>query len=1244
MSTLYLPVSSTSDPRCLWVRITGQYAPNPRPVVQEVEKAPRNLLLPCLLSPCTGSVWGAWAVSYMLAPETLLGGGDPRMFSLIKQWVNYAESDVLPAAYGVDHKQVKERARAELQRILEVFEGHLRLRTYLVGERLSLADIALSCCLIHPFSKVLSPALRHSIPNVTRWFLMCVNQTQFKEILGEVTLLSGEPENAANSPDVPSNAPLANGPPKTAAQLKKESKKKEKLERFQQKQDKLKGQQAEKKPKTEKDKKELCVIMYDIPTAPGEMKDISGPMPDSYSPQYVEAAWYAWWEKEGFFKPEYGRKSISGPNPKGQFMMCIPPPNVTGSLHLGHALTNAIQDSLTRWHRMRGELTLWNPGCDHAGIATQVVVEKKLWREQKKTRHDLGRGRFIEEVWKWKGEKGDRIYHQLRILGSSLDWDRACFTMEPKLSMAVQEAFIRLHEAGTIYRSKRLVNWSCTLNSAISDIEVDKKELTGRMVLPVPGYKEGVEFGVLVSFAYKVKDSGEEVVVATTRVETMLGDTAVAVHPQDQRYQHLRGKSVLHPFTSRLLPIVFDEFVDMSFGTGAVKITPAHDQNDYEVGMRHSLEFINIMDDSGLLVNVPQPFLGMKRFEARKAVLQALKDKGLFKEIKDNPMVVPICSRSKDIVEPLLKPQWYVRCDEMGRKAADAVREGHLSIKPEFHNKTWFNWMDNIRDWCISRQLWWGHRIPAYFVTIDDPSVPPGEDTDGTYWISGRSEEEARAKAAKHFNVAPDKVSLKQDEDVLDTWFSSGLFPFSIFGWPNESEDLKVFYPGTLLETGHDILFFWVARMVMLGLSLTGKLPFREVYLHAIVRDAHGRKMSKSLGNVIDPLDVIRGITLQGLHAQLLDSNLDPAELERAKEGQKADYPSGIPECGTDALRFALCAYTSQGRDINLDVNRILGYRHFCNKLWNATKFAMRGLGDNFTPPPSSLPSGQESLADLWILSRLTLAVDLCSAGFQNYDFPGITTAVYNLWLYDLCDVHLELLKPVFSGTDEIAIAVARNTLYTCLDAGLRLLSPFMPFLTEELYQRLPRRPSETFPSVTVTPYPDAAELHWRDEELERRMDLALLIVKSIRSLRADYNLTKTKADCYVKCQDADTKSVVLAHTSYITVLSSSRSLVILEPEDPAPEGSAVNTASDKATVYMMLKGLIDVEKEMAKLQAKKTELSRQLEKLRERVSGADYRTKVPPTVQQQDSEKMKQLETETQKVEEALSSFQRMA
>uniref|UniRef100_A0A8C3T9W7 valine--tRNA ligase n=1 Tax=Chelydra serpentina TaxID=8475 RepID=A0A8C3T9W7_CHESE len=830
---------------------------------------------------------------------------------------------------------------------------------------------------------------------------------------------------------------------------------------------------SQKKAKAEKkEKKDPGVLTYDAPTRPGEKKDVTGPMPDAYSPQYVEAAWYPWWESQGFFKPEYGRQRVSERNPEGLFMMCIPPPNVTGSLHLGHALTNAIQDALTRWHRMRGETTLWNPGCDHAGIATQVVVEKKLWRERGQTRHDVGREAFVREVWKWKNEKGDRIYHQLKKLGSSMDWDRACFTMDPKLSYAVQEAFVRLHEEGVIYRSKRLVNWSCTLHSAISDIEVDKKELPGRTLLPVPGYKDKVEFGVLVSFAYKLEDSDEEVVVATTRVETMLGDTAVAVHPQDPRYQHLHGKHVLHPFTGRRLPIVCDDFVDMGFGTGAVKITPAHDHNDYEVGQRHGLDCVTIIDDSGCLINVPPPFLGMKRFEARGAVLEALKHKGLFKEVKDNPMVVPVCSRSKDVVEPLLKPQWYVRCEGLARGAADAVRRGDLRILPHFHCKTWFQWMDNIRDWCISRQLWWGHRIPAYFVTVDDSSVPPGEDTDGRYWVSGRSEEEAKDKAAKAFGVTPDKISLRQDEDVLDTWFSSGLFPFSIFGWPNASEDLQVFYPGTLLETGHDILFFWVARMVMLGLKLTGRLPFREVYLHAVVRDAHGRKMSKSLGNVIDPLDVISGITLEGLHAQLLESNLEPAEVERARQGQKSDYPAGIPECGTDALRFALCAYTTQGRDINLDVNRILGYRHFCNKLWNATKFAIRALGPGFKPPAPA--DGAESPIDRWILSRLSLAVELSDAALRAYDFPAATTAAYGFWLYELCDVYLECLKPVLAEGAAPAVAAARCTLYTCLDAGLRLLAPFMPFVSEELFQRLPRRAPHAPPSICVTPYPRA--------------------------------------------------------------------------------------------------------------------------------------------------------------------------
>ncbi|CAB1456282.1 unnamed protein product [Pleuronectes platessa] len=1190
---------------------------------------------------------GASAVAWYLASQGKKAGVDTKQQSLVWQWLSFADNELTPVSCAVVFplmgviavdKKLQHSSRAELLRVLKVLNQALEPRTFLVGESVTLADMAVATAVLLPFKYVLEPSDRKVLNNVTRRTLLHRRRT----LLPMLKLLMPVP--AAESAD-------ATGPPKTEAQLKKEAKKKEKMEKFQQKKD----VEAKKKtlPPTEKkakpEKKELGVITYSAPTPPGEKKDVVSPLPDAYSPQYVEAAWYSWWEKQGFFKPEYGRKSISEENPRGVFMMCIPPPNVTGSLHLGHALTNAIQDSLTRWHRMRGETTLWNPGCDHAGIATQVVVEKKLKRERGLSRHDLGRENFIQEIWKWKNEKGDRIYHQLKKLGSTLDWDRACFTMDTKLSYAVQEAFIRLHEEGVIYRSKRLVNWSCSLNSAISDIEVDKKELTGRTLLPVPGYTEKVEFGVLVSFAYKVDGSDEEVIVATTRIETMLGDSAVAVHPTDPRYQHLKGKMVLHPFCDRKMPIVFDDFVDISFGTGAVKITPAHDHNDYEVGERHNLAFINILDENGLLINVPPPFLGMKRFEARKSVLQALKDRGQFKEIKDNPMVVPVCSRSKDIVEPLLKPQWYVNCKEMGKEAADAVREGRLKIIPDHHLKTWFNWLDNIRDWCISRQLWWGHRIPAYFVTVNDPSVKPGEDMDGHYWVSGRSEEEARNVAAKRFNVSADKIALRQDEDVLDTWFSSGIFPFSIFGWPNESQDLDVFYPGTLLETGHDILFFWVARMVMMGLKLTGKLPFKEVYLHAVVRDAHGRKMSKSLGNVIDPLDVITGISLEGLHAQLTDSNLEPVEVEKAKQGQKSDYPNGIPECGTDALRFALCAYTGQGRDINLDVNRILGYRHFCNKLWNAVKFAMRSLGDNFVPSEKAQLCGEESVSDRWILSRLSAAVGLCDAGFKSYDFPGITTAIYNFWLYELCDVYLESLKPVFSKAEEDEASqrralVSRQSLYTCLEVGLRLLSPLMPFVTEELYQRLPRRrPQSDPPSISVTSYPETEEFCWQSDEVDRNMEFVMTVIKTIRSLRSDYNLNKTRADCYLECTDSATASLVQQYSLQIQTLSHSQAIIPLTANQPVPEGCAVAIASDRCTVNLMLKGLIDSEKEVAKLMTKKGDLEKQMEKLREKMAKSDYKEKVPTKVQEQDAEKLRQSQTELEKVTEAVDNFRKM-
>ncbi|KAF6202108.1 hypothetical protein GE061_004506 [Apolygus lucorum] len=1033
-------------------------------------------------------------------------------------------------------------------------------------------------------------------------------------------------------------------PAKTPKQLEKEAKKLAKLEKFKQKKDKQSTEPAkektEKKEKKKESKKDGPLIEYTANTEEGEKKDVLGPLPDSYSPKYVEAAWYPWWEKQGFFKPEYGRKSVLEPNSKGKFVMVIPPPNVTGSLHLGHALTNAIQDTLTRWHRMRGYTTLWNPGCDHAGIATQVVVEKKMWREEKKNRHDIGREGFIKKIWEWKQEKGDRIYHQLKRLGSSFDWDRAAFTMDDKLCKAVVEAFVRLHEDGDIYRSSRLVNWSCTLKSAISDIEVDKVELPGRTLLSVPGYSSKVEFGVLVYFAYRFVDSDDEIVVATTRIETMLSDVGVAVHPDDKRYNHLAGKKLQHPFCDRQIPVVLDDFVDIEFGTGAVKLSPAHDHNDYEVGKRHKLPWITVFDDDGLIVGDCKQFVGMKRFDARRAVLQALKDKGLFKEVKDNPMVVPVCNRSKDIVEPLIKPQWYVKCDKMAEEALKVVESGELQIIPEFHKKTWHYWMSNIRDWCISRQLWWGHRIPAYYVTFKKPPSKPTND-ENELWVSGRTEDEARAKAAKKFGAELADVILKQDDDVLDTWFSSGLFPFSIFGWPTENQDLQAFYPGTLLETGHDIIFFWVARMVFFGQRLLGKLPFKTVFLHPIVRDAHGRKMSKSLGNVIDPMDVIEGITLEGLHEQLKSSNLDQQEVDKALAGQKQDFPTGIPECGTDALRFALLSFMTQGRTLNLDILRVQGYRFFCNKLWNAVKFASMYFTDDFKNSSSANHAdkltvlGNESPLDLWMLSRLSAAVQMCNDALEAYDFVSATTACYNLWLYDLCDVYLESLKPVFASGDQLAILAAQNTLYYTLNTGLRLLSPFMPFITEELYQRLPHGKRQRAPSICVAKYPEQEEYLWRNVELELQVDFAQKLIHKIRSARSDYNIPRTsKTEAFFRASDDSTRELVNNFASFISLLSSCSSL---KSVDGPPDGSAILPVSDKCEVFLVLKGMIDPLKEIQKLEKKKEFLVQSINKLETAMSSKDYEAKVPEEVRIVNQDKLVQNKGELDKLAEAL-------
>jgi len=1132
-------------------------------------------------------------------------------------------------------------------------------------------------------------------------------------------------------------------PQKTAKQLEKEAKKAAekaaKLEKLAAKQAAQKTKAAasagsEKSEKKEKVKKEVLeVAKYTKNTPPGSKKDTTCPLPDAYSPQYVEAAWYSWWEKSGFFKPEYGRNGVKDVPAEGVFMMVIPPPNVTGKLHLGHALTNSVEDAITRYHRMTGKMTLWVPGSDHAGIATQVVVEKKLAREEGLSRHDLGREKFLEKVFKWKDEYGGAIYDQLRGLGSSVDWDRVTFTMDPKCCKAVTEAFVLLHEEGTIYRSNRLVNWSCTLRSAISDIEVDKVELPGKTLLSVPGYKDKVEFGVIISFAYKVEGSEEEIVVATTRIETMLGDTAVAVHPDDPRYKNLVGKNVIHPFSDRKLPIIADTFVEREFGTGAVKITPAHDPNDYECGKRNNLQFITIFTDDGLVSPGCGKFSGMKRFDARKAVLASLEEKGLYRETKDNPMVVPVCSRSKDIVEPIIKPQWYVKCDSMAEEAQKAVDSGALRLIPDSHKKTWAYWMSGMRDWCISRQLWWGHRIPAYHVTVQGQEA--ADPTDNRYWVSGRTEQEARTKAARTFSVPEDKIVLEQDPDVLDTWFSSGLFPFSVLGWPDKTDDLDVFYPGALLETGHDIIFFWVARMVFFGQKLMGKLPFKDVFLHAMVRDAHGRKMSKSLGNTINPMDVIYGISLQELHKSLEGGNLDPKEVEKAKAGQKQDYPNGIPECGTDALRFGLCAYTAQGRDINLDVMRVQGYRFFCNKLWNATKFAMMYLGADFTPvkslvqdllasksqssspsfsplpPKSSLsqdsglsllnsclqsnpylggqepsttdsqafssisqpghfthphlsrwyhrmnalpdkeraafPPGQGILQatpapispmDRWILSRMAYAVEQVNIGFKEYNFPMATTALYNFWLYELCDVYLEYLKPVFQGSDSSAVLTARSVLYTCLDTALRLISPFMPFISEELFQRLPRWSDKEPPSIMVTPYPTTTTTPYRNTQVEAEVELIQKIVGVVRSTRADYNIpNKTKTQLFLRVFCPSTSDMVKQYTSTVATLAYSKQVEVV---DSPPSGCAIVTVNDKITAHLVLKGLVDPAKEIEKLNKKKAALLQTVEKLLKASQVPDYATKVPEDVRNANKEKVEQSEIEIARVGDAITAL----
>ncbi|QPG73509.1 valine--tRNA ligase [Brettanomyces nanus] len=941
-------------------------------------------------------------------------------------------------------------------------------------------------------------------------------------------------------------------------------------------------------------------------TISGEKKiqvSLQDPSFSSYDPQAVESSWYDWWVEQGFFEPEFTKDGKV--KPEGLFVIPAPPPNVTGALHIGHALTVSIQDTLIRWNRMLGKTVLYIPGFDHAGIATQSVVEKNIWAHERKTRHDFGREVFVEKVWQWKEKFHAKIKSQFQAMGASYDWNREAFTLDDPRSKAVTEAFVRLFDEGIIYRDLRLINWSVKLQTAISNLEVDNKTVSGHTMVSVPDYDEKVEFGVLTYFAYPVVGSDERLIVATTRPETIFGDTGVAVHPDDPRYKHLQGKFVQCPFSDRQIPIVTDsEAVDMEFGTGAVKITPGHDYNDYNTGKRNHLEFINILTDGGLLNENCGKYAGVKRFDARKIVIEELKKKGLLIRQEGHEMTLPFCSRSGDVVEPYLKPQWWVSQKDMAKEAIRAVKEKRISIQPLSSEHEYYHWLETIQDWCISRQLWWGHRCPAYFVHIK------GEDNDrndGKYWVAGHDLEEAQERADAKF--AGIDFVLEQDEDVLDTWFSAGLWPLSTLGWPEKTKDLEIFHPMSMLETGWDILFFWVTRMILMGLKLTGDVPFKEVFCHSLVRDSQGRKMSKSLGNVIDPYDVIHGISLEDLHQQLYKGNLDSKEIEKAKEGQTISYPDGIPQCGTDALRFALCAYTTGGRDINLDILRVAGYRKFCNKIFQATKFVMMRLGDDYQPPATASLSGKESLVEQWILHKMNKCAEKLNVHLENREFYEATQSIYNFWLYELCDIYIENSKYlILEGTEEQKKS-ARDTLYTCIDSALRMIHPFMPFITEEMWQRLPKRSTETAVTIVKARYPQY-RAEFDNAKGVAAYDLILDIIKSARSLLSQYNITKN-AKIYIETEKADYNSIAEEQREAIgSLIKAVSEVTVVSSAADVPKGCVLDAASPDCNVHLMVKGAIDIDVEIGKVHKKLSKTEGALKNLTKVMNAEDYQVK----------------------------------
>ncbi|KAM4054837.1 tRNA synthetases class I (I, l, M and v) domain-containing protein [Hirsutella rhossiliensis] len=1021
-------------------------------------------------------------------------------------------------------------------------------------------------------------------------------------------------------------APAAGGPPKvkTEKELEKERKKAEKAAKLEAKKSRAAQIAANPaKEKKAKEKKEEEVIPdYVEDTPAGEKKRIrpfDDPNFKAYDPIAVESAWYEWWEKEGFFKPEF--TADGKVKDEGSFVIVHPPPNVTGSLHMGHALGDSLQDVMIRWSRMNGKTTLWVPGCDHAGISTQSVVENMLWRRQQKTRHDLGRTKFVETVWEWKEDYHKRINKVLKRMGGSFDWSREAFTMDANLSAAVAETFVQLHEEGIIYRANRLVNWCTKLNTALSNLEVVNKELPGRTLLDVPGYDKKVEFGVIVHFKYPVEGSDETLEVATTRVETMLGDTGIAVHPNDSRYKHLVGKFATHPFIEdRKLPIVADEYVDMEFGTGAVKLTPAHDPNDFNLGQKHKLEFINILTDDGLMNDNAGPYRGQKRFDVRYAIQDALKERGLYVDKKDNPMTVPLCDKSKDIIEPIMKPQWWVRMKELAEPAMQVVRDGQVKIRPDAAERSYFRWLEDINDWCISRQLWWGHRCPVYFAKIEGGS---GDIPEDKLWFSGRTREEAEKKAAAA--LPGKKFVLEQDEDVMDTWFSSALWPFSTLGWPNKTHDLETLYPTSILETGWDILFFWIARMITVGLKMTGKIPFKEVYCHSLVRDSEGRKMSKSLGNVIDPLDVIFGTKLEDLHEKLYQGNLHPNE------------------CGADAMRFTMVnATTGSGGDINLEIKVVHGYRKFCNKIFQATKYVLGSLPQGFTPSKDGAVRGK-SLAERWILHKMNSAARDINAALAEREFSKSTIIVYRYWYAELCDVYIENSKSIIRDGTEEERNSAIQTLYTALEAALTMIHPFMPFITEEMWQRMPRRPGDKTKSIMIARYPQYnAALD--DPESEATYELVLGCVRAARSLMSEYSL-KSDADVIIQTYNETALRNCNDEVASIKSLSGKavKDIKVLGPDAPRPAGCVAYPVSTSAAVFVYVKGRVDMDAEIVKAQKRLDKARATVQRQEKILADAGYKEKVSAAVQEADQQRLAEAKQEEHSFLETIKQFEQL-